>query len=60
MAALEVKMVPVVFWLFSALALKKTDDHRRSFIDEKDFRRLQKEADERDGKSKSLPPPDIK
>lgn len=54
-------MVPVVFWLLSAFALKKADDHRRSYISEEDYRRLQKEADEREGrKTKSLPPPDIK
>lgn len=41
-----------------AWALKKMDNHRKSFISEEEFRRLQAEADERDGKQKSLP--DIK
>jgi hypothetical protein len=49
-------MVPIVFWLLAAAGLKKADDHRRSYISEEDYRRLQKEADERDGlkKQKSL------
>lgn len=48
-------MVPIVFWLLAAAGLKKADDHRRSYISEEDYRRLQKEADERDGKKqKSL------
>lgn len=48
-------MVPVLLWLVAAIGLKKADDHRRSYISEEDYRRLQKEADERDGKrQKSL------
>lgn len=48
-------MVPVLLWLLAAAGLKKADDHRRSYISEEDYRRLQKEADERDGvKQKSL------
>jgi hypothetical protein len=48
-------MVPVLMWLLSAYGLKKAEDHRRSYISEEEYRRLQKEADERDGKTqKSL------
>lgn len=48
-------MVPVLMWLISALALKKADDHRRTYISEEEYRRLWREADERDGKTqKSL------
>lgn len=47
-------MVPILFWLLAAAGLKKTDDHRRSYISEEEYRRILKESDERDGKQKSL------
>lgn len=59
MAALGVEVTYILLWVLSAWALKKMDDHRRSYISEKEYRRLQKEADARDGRAKSLPPPDI-
>lgn len=45
---------PVVFLLIAGWALKKMDDYRRSFISEDEYRRLQKEADEREGKTQPL------
>lgn len=46
-------MNPIV-WLLTAWALKKADDHRRSYISEEEYRRIQKEQDEKDGRTQKL------
>lgn len=52
-------MEAFLFWLVVCWGIKKMDDHRRSYISQEDYRRLQREANERDGKPPSLPPPRI-
>ena len=47
-------MSAVVFWLLVAYLLKKMDDRRRSYISEDDYRRIQKEQDEKDGRKEKL------
>lgn len=47
-------MVPILFWLLAAAGLKKTDDHRRSYISEEEYRKILRKSDDRDGKQPSL------
>lgn len=45
---------PIPFWVFLSALLKKMDDHRRRFISEEEYRRIQAETDAKAGRQKSI------